>query len=141
LRTSAASSARAGRIAFACWQPRQTNPWFFFDAVAEFVPTPGPPVAGAVPPGPFALGEASRTTDLLARAGFEDVRCAPHQLVVVAPEDSVLDQLQLRLMGVPEEELTRAMQAAKKYMSRFRLDDESSRFPLAIQIFQAVRLQ
>jgi SAM-dependent methyltransferase len=128
-----------GRIAFACWQPREANPWFVFDAVAEFVPTPEPPVAGVVPPGPFALGDAARTTDLLRRAGFRAVRCTPHRLVVVAPEDSILDELQLRLLGVPEEELTRAMRAAKRYMSRFRVDDERSRFPLAIQIFEAVR--
>jgi SAM-dependent methyltransferase len=128
-----------GRIAFACWQPREANPWFFFDAVAEFVPPPGPPVAGAVPPGPFALGDAARTTDLLERAGLADVRCTPRELVVLAPEDSQLDELQLRLMGVPERELVRAMKAAKAYMSRFRIDDELSRFPLAIQIFRAVR--
>jgi hypothetical protein len=128
-----------GRIAFACWQPREANPWYFFDAVAEYVPPPGPPVAGVVPPGPFALGDAARTTDLLRRAGFDEVGCTPRELVAVAPEDSQLDELQLRFMGVPEEKLARAMKAAKSYMSRFRIDDERSRFPLAIQIFQAVR--
>ena len=80
-----------------------------------------------------------RTTDLLRGAGFGDVRCTPHELLVVAPEDSILDELQLRLLGVPEDELARAMEAAKSYMSRFRIDDERSRFRLAIQIFQAAR--
>lgn len=128
-----------GRIAFVCWQPSEANPWFFSDAVAEFVPTATPPAAGVVPPGPFALGDAARTTDLLRRAGFTEVRRTPRELVALAPEDSVLDELQLRLLGVPEEELARAMKAAKAYMSRFRVDEEQSRFRLAIQIFQAVR--
>jgi SAM-dependent methyltransferase len=126
-----------GRIVFACWQPLEANPWFFFDAVAEFIPTP-PPVEGVVPAGPFALGDAARTTDLLLRAGFEEVRCTPRELVAIAPEDALLDEVQLRLMGVPEQKVARAMEAAKAYMSRFRVDDERSRFPLAILIVQAV---
>jgi len=129
----------AGRIAFACWQPREANPWYFFDAIVEFVPEPGPPPASVVPAGPFSLGETVRTTDLLERAGFADVRCMPHRLAVLAPEDSVLDDLQLRLLGVPEGELAPAMEAARAYLRRFRIDDERFRFPLAILIFQALR--
>jgi len=128
-----------GRIAFACWQPLAANPWFFVDAVAEFVPIPEPAAAGVVPPGPFSLGDAARTTDLLERAGFGSVRCTSRRLTVLAPEDSLLDELQLRLMGVPEPDVPRAMETATAYMRRFKIDDEQSRFPLAIQIFQAVR--
>jgi SAM-dependent methyltransferase len=128
-----------GRIAFACWQARTANPWFFNDAIAGFVPPPVPPAPGAVPPGPFALGDAVRTTELLERAGFSHVRCTPRELVVEAPEDAVLDEAQLGFLGVPDEKLASAMEAAKAYMSRFRIDDERSRFPLAMQLFQAVR--
>jgi protein-L-isoaspartate O-methyltransferase len=129
-----------GRIAFVCWQPREANPWYFSDAIAAFVPAPvAPPRAGVVPPGPFSLGDVGRTTDLLERAGFDDIECTPHELLVLAPEDSLLDEVQLQLLGIPEAELAPAMEAAKAYMSRFRVDDERSRFRLAVQIFQAVR--
>jgi SAM-dependent methyltransferase len=126
-----------GRIAFVCWQPREVNPWFCFDAIAEFVPPP-PSVPGVAAPGPFSLGDAARTTEMLERAGFGDVRVVPLELVVEAPEDSVLDEAQLAFLGVPEERMAAAVAAAQEYMSRFRIDDERSRFPLAISIIQAV---
>jgi len=128
-----------GRLAFACWQPRNANSWYFFDSIAEFAPAPPPPEPGVVPPGPFALGDIARTTELLEHAGFADVRCTPHELIAVAPEDSVLDEAQLHFLGVPSDLLPTAMEAARAYMSRFRIDDERFRFPLAFQIFEAAK--
>jgi SAM-dependent methyltransferase len=127
-----------GRLAFACWQPRAANPWYFFEAVQEFVPPPPPPVPGVVPPGPFSFGDASRTSEILERAGFGDVRVTPRELVAEAPEDSVVDDVQLQALGVPDEQLAEAREAARAYMSRFRIDDERSRFPLAILIVRAL---
>jgi len=128
-----------GRVVFVCWQPRAANPWYFADAVAEFMPPPPPPVPGVVPPGPFSFGDASRITEILERAGFDDVRVVPRELVVEAPEDAVVDDVQLRSLGIPEERLAEARDAAGAYMSRFRVDEERSRFPLAILIVRAVR--
>ncbi len=128
-----------GRLAFAGWQPRKANPWYFFDTIAEFAPATPPPEPVVFQPGPFALGDVARTIDLLERGGFADVRCTPHELIVLAPEDSILDEAQLHFLGVSDDLLPTAMEAAKAYMSRFGIDDERSRFPLAFQIFEAVR--
>ena len=127
----------SGRIAFACWQASEANPWFFAGAVAEFLPPPPEPEPGKSVTGPFALADPGRTTEILESAGFVDVRSAAHRVVAVAPEDSVLDEDQLVLMGVRNAELSAAMDKAKRYMNRFRIDEERSRFPLAFQIYTA----
>jgi len=126
-----------GRLVFACWQPLDANPWFFYEAVKPFVPPPPPREPDEVPPGPFALGDAARTARILEDAGFVDVRRTPHELTPEVPEETVLDELQLSSMGVPDERLEEAMEAAKRYMSRFRVDGGLSRFPIAFQIFAA----
>ena len=126
-----------GRLAFACWQAREANPWYFAEAVAGFIPAPPEPEPGKSPPGPFALADPGRTTTILEHAGFRGVGCTARQIEVVTPEDSVLDQAQLIFIGVPDEKLSAAMDVAKAYLSRFRIDDERSRFPLAFQIFAA----
>ena len=51
----------------------------------------------------------------------------------------MLDDLQLSTMGVPPERLPHAMAAAQTYLSRFRIDDELLRLPIAFLIFTASR--
>jgi SAM-dependent methyltransferase len=126
-----------GRMAFACWQASEANPWYFAGAVAEFLPTPPQPEPGKSPTGPFSLADPGQTTEILESAGFVDVGCTAHQVVAVAPEDSVFDEDQLVLMGIPDAKLSAAMNKAKAYMSRFKIDEERSRFPLAFLIFTA----
>jgi SAM-dependent methyltransferase len=65
-----------GRVAFACWQGLDQNPWIrrHQEAVATVAPVPTPP-PGA--PGPFGLAEADHTRGILTRAGFSDVGFAP----------------------------------------------------------------
>ena len=128
-----------GRIAFACWQASEANPWFFADAVAEFLPAPPQPEPGKSPTGPFALADRGRTTEILESAGFVDVSSTPHELVAVVPEDSVFDEDQLILMGVPHTELSAATDKARLYMNGFKIDEGRSRFPLAFQIFTAAK--
>jgi SAM-dependent methyltransferase len=128
-----------GRLAFACWQPLEANRWYFLEAVAEFIPPAPPPEPARVSTGPFALADVGATTRLLERAGFARVRCTQHQLDAEAPEDAVLDDLQLSTMGVPPERLPHAMAAAQTYLSRFRIDDELLRLPIAFLIFTASR--
>lgn len=125
------------RIAFACWQSAESNPWLFFSAIAEFVPPPPEPEPGKSPTGPFALADPERTAGILEAAGFADVVWAPHALDVDVPEDSVVDDLQLEFMGVGEHELTAARAALDAHMQQFRLDSGLSRFPLRFQVFQA----
>jgi SAM-dependent methyltransferase len=62
-----------GRIALAVWDAIERNPWAALPAkeLAERAPT-APPGPGT--PGPFALGDIERLRELLAQAGFEEIR-------------------------------------------------------------------
>ncbi len=128
-----------GRLAFASWQGTDRNPWFFGLAVNEFVPAPPEPAPGKSPTGPFSLADPERTTAILTSAGFQNVRRVAHELTVDAPHDAVVDDVQLELLGIPADELPAARAATAEYMQRFVVDAELSRFPLAFQIFEAVR--
>ncbi len=128
-----------GRIAFACWQTGDKNPWFFASAIAEFLP---PPSTSTLAPGksltgPFALGDVARTAGILRSAGFLEVRSTAHELAVEAPQDSIVDEAQLVFMGVPADKLTIAQTAVDEYMGQFVLSPTLSRFPLAFHVFQA----
>ena len=129
--------APGGRIAFACWQANERNPWFFAPAIAEFVPAPPPLEPGKSATGPFALAEPEYTVAVLESAGFADVRRTLHEIAVEAPHDAVVDDVQFELMGIPADKLPGAKRAVDAHMSQFVLDDETSRFPLAFQIFEA----
>src|SRR5262249_51574684 len=109
----------------------------FHEAVAELIPPAPPPDPGQVPIGPFSLANVERTAGMLERAGFVDVRHVPHELDADAPEDTVLDELQLTAMGVPPERTPEAMAAEGAYLARFRIDGGLLRFPIAFVIFTA----
>jgi SAM-dependent methyltransferase len=126
-----------GRLAFACWQAVERNPWFFAPAIAGLLPPPPAPAPGKVPPGPFALADPLRTTDILSSAGFDDIRFATHELTVEVPQDTIVDEAQLGFMGVPLERRAEAQAAVEDYMRRFVLSADRSRFPLAFQVFEA----
>ena len=126
-----------GRIAFACWQAAEKNPWLFAPAVAELLPPPPTPAPGKSPTGPFALGDPEHTAGILRSAGFRDIRRTPYELAVEAPQDSVVDDSQLEAMGVPADKLPAAWTAVDEYMRQFVLSPLLSRFPLAFQIFEA----
>ena len=126
-----------GRIAFACWQAGERNPWFFAPAIAELLPAPPAPAPGKAPTGPFALADPERTSEILRSAGFLDVHCTPHELAIEAPPDSVVDEAQLAFMGVPAEKLESAQVAVAAHMAQFALSPTLSRLPLAFQVFRA----
>jgi SAM-dependent methyltransferase len=71
------ATKKGGRLAFACWQPLEKNPWAGvpMSALLRVVPPlpPAPPDA----PGPFALAAPDRVRELLARAGWSDVAITP----------------------------------------------------------------
>jgi SAM-dependent methyltransferase len=62
----------AGRVALAVWGPRQRNPWLhvLFEEVAAHLGEPVPPPGI---PGPFALDDPVRLSELLAGAGLGGV--------------------------------------------------------------------
>lgn len=132
-----AQLAPGGRIAFSCWQPIDRNPWFFGAALAGLVPPPPPPEPGKSPTGPFALGDAERTQEILESAGFANVRRTAHDLLTEVPLDAVVDEEQLRFMGVPEDKIEAASAAVNKHLAQFDSGAGLAKFPLAFQIFQA----
>ncbi len=126
-----------GRIAFACWQTGERNPWFFASAIAELLPPPPTPAPEKSLTGPFALGDPAHTAGILRSAGFHEVRWTAHELAVDVPQDSIVDEAQLAFMGVPADKLAIAQTAVDEHMRQFRLSPTLSRFPLAFQVFQA----
>jgi hypothetical protein len=115
----------------------ECNPWFFATAVAEFAPPPPTPAPGKSPTGPFALADSDTTTHILHSAGFANVRRTAHQIEVEVPEDSVVDEAQLRFAGIPEDKLAAAQAAVDAHMQQFKLENGLSRFRLAFQLLEA----
>lgn len=128
-----------GRMAFACWQESQRNPWFFALALAPFLAPPPPLAEGKAPTGPFALADAERTTDILRAAGFSSITRTPVELTIEVPEDAIFDDEQLAFLGVAPADLAQARVAMDEHLAQFRLSPELSRFPLSLQIFAATR--
>jgi SAM-dependent methyltransferase len=127
-----------GRLVFVCWRSAQENPWFLGPSLAAFVPPPPAPDPGKSLPGPFSLADPERTTAVLGEAGFAGVRRTGHGVEVEGPEDAVLDDDQLALLGIPPERLPEARAAALEHLRPLRLPSGALRFPLAFQVFSAV---
>jgi hypothetical protein len=126
-----------GRIAFACWQAADRNPWFVGTALAGIAPPPPAPEPGKSPVGPFALGDHERTQQLLESAGFANVRHAPHEIEREIPDDALADDTQLVRIGVPPDKMAAAAVAVHEHLARFRTGPGRVKLPLAFQIFQA----
>jgi len=71
-----------GRLLFATWRPMAENPWFVvpFQAAEHLLP-PQPP-AQPNAPGPFALADPDRVTQILGAAGWTDIRLTRHDVPV-----------------------------------------------------------
>ena len=73
-----------GRLVFVCWQGVEENPWVQkpMAAVAQHVALPERPAPGS--PGPFSLGDADRTRELLENAGYRSVTIeGVHQALIL----------------------------------------------------------
>jgi SAM-dependent methyltransferase len=128
-----------GRTGFVCWQAVERNPWFAGTALARFVPAASQPPPGRGPSGAFSLGDPDHVGRLLLGAGFADVARTAHDLVVDAPRETVVDDAQLRMLGVPDDALDDARQVAEAHLRRFRQADGRYLFPIAFQVFTARR--
>ena len=126
-----------GRLAFACWQTIEHNPWFLGPALAPFVAAPPTPVPGKSLASPFAFGDPDRVRQILSDAGFIQVGINPNAHEVDVPEDAVVDDAQLRVMGVGADHMEEARQAVDSLMARFATPEGKRRFPLAYQIVTA----
>jgi SAM-dependent methyltransferase len=132
-----AQLAPEGRIAFACWQTFDRNPWFVGTALAGIAPPPPPPEPGKSPTGPFALGDHERTQRILESAGFANVRRTAHELIAEIPQDAVVDEAQLRFIGVPLDKMPAATAAVNAHLAQFESGPGIAKFPLAFQVFRA----
>jgi len=126
-----------GRLAFACWQPMDRNPWFVAPALTPFVPPPPRPAAGKSPTGPFAFAQPDLVHSVLADAGWSAVDRTAHQVQAVVTEDAIVDDGQLVFLGVPEDSLADARQAVDAHLAPLRRPDGRMDAPLAFQIFTA----
>ncbi len=126
-----------GRIAFACWQPIERNPWFVGPALAGLAPPPPPPAPGKSPTGPFSLSNPERVREILAGAGWTSIVRHPYELVATVDRDAVIDDGQLAFLGVPAEALGEARRAVEEQLRPLETTDGRIRAPLAVQIFTA----
>jgi SAM-dependent methyltransferase len=133
-----AHAATGARLAFACWQPADRNPWWAGHAVSRFLEPPAPPPPGKSPAGPFALGDADRTLAMLATAGWADVQHTPYLVsVAVERETIMLDDEQMAFMGITDDQLDEARNALDEHLAGLQGDDGRYEAPLAFQIFTA----
>jgi SAM-dependent methyltransferase len=136
--TNIRSQLRPGaRLAFACWQIVDRNPWFLERALAGLAQPPAPPEPGKNPIGPFSLGDPDRTIGLLQSAGFTEVRRAAHDFATEIPKDALVDDAQLRRFGVPADKFAAAKRAVAAHLAQFETEPGMAKFSLAFQIFQA----
>ena len=126
-----------GRIAFACWQHDDRNPWFVGTALAGLAPPPPAPAPGKSPVGPFTLGDHERTRRILESAGFANVHREAHEIRREIPDDALVDETQLMRIGVPADKMAAATAAVTDHLEQFRARPGVVMLPLAFQIFQA----
>jgi SAM-dependent methyltransferase len=128
---------RSGRLVFACWQSVDRNPWHTGSALRPFVPAPKVPPVGKSPTGPFALGDPEETTDILHRAGFDDVRFSGIDITVDGPADSVAEESLFGFMGVADDDVAQARQAIAGHLAKFEIGPDRYRFPLSFWVVAA----
>jgi SAM-dependent methyltransferase len=126
-----------GRLSFACWQSMEKNRWFVGPALAPYIPSPPPPAPGKSPTGPFGLSEPERVGEILASAGWNNVERAPYELVVNVDREAIIDDEQLRFLGVPETSFQSARRAVDEHFDRLAGSDGRIEAPLSFQIFTA----
>jgi len=132
-----AQVSRGGRLAFACWQQVDRNPWFVGPALVGLVPPPPAPAPGKSVTGPFSFSDPQRVLTILGASGWKAVERAPYERTVNVDRAAIVDDGQLAFLGVSEESLPAARQAVDAHLARLRSGDGRIDAPLAFQIFTA----
>jgi SAM-dependent methyltransferase len=126
----------SGRFAFACFQGVERNPWHTAATLLSFAPPPPLP-PGQTRPGPFSLGDAAATTDLLAGAGFTRVAHTDFDVVVRGGKSLVYDESQLASFGVAPERRAEAAAAIESHLAPYSAGSGEYEFPLAMRTWTA----
>ncbi|MGH9169450.1 MAG: hypothetical protein ACRD0Z_01010 [Acidimicrobiales bacterium] len=126
-----------GRLAFACWQAMDRNPWFVGPALASFIAPRPAPAPGKSPTGPFAFAEPDHVQSILTDSGWSEIHRTAHQVQAVVTEDAIVDDGQLVFLGVADDLLAGASAAVDSHLAPLRLPDGQMKAPLAFQIFTA----
>jgi len=69
-----------GTLAFACWQALAHNPLTALPLKAALTVLPAPEAPKPRAPGPFAFAEADYVREMLAEAGWDDIRITPQEI-------------------------------------------------------------
>ncbi len=126
-----------GRLAFACWQAVERNPWHTAHPLRPFLPPPPVPEPGRSVPGAFSLGDPAEVEAILQGAGFVGVRRTDTEVAVRAPAGAVYDPGQLEFYGVPSAQRAAAGAAMVEHVRRFEVAGGKYEFPLAYSIWTA----
>lgn len=126
-----------GRLAFACWQSVERNPWFVGTALAGYVPAPPTPLPGKSPTGPFSLSDPARVLDILASSGWNTIEVDARDLIVDVDREAIFERGQLALLGVPEPSFQAAERAVDEHLARLTGPNGRIRAPLSFQVVTA----
>jgi SAM-dependent methyltransferase len=130
-----------GTLALAVWDRIEDNPWAGIPAAElrerGLAGAPGEGAPGEGAPGPFALSDPERLRDLLAGAGFLDVRVEPVELTrrhATFDEfwDVTLDLSRVfhdAVLSRPPQEIDAIRWSLEHRLAAFRADDGSLRIP------------
>ena len=126
-----------GRLAIAVWDALEHNPWAALPAaeLLERALVP-PPVPGA--PGPFALGEKGKVSELLHQAGFTDVWVQSLQLTQRPASfddfwETTLDiarSFHDAVLARPQEEIEQIRASLAERFAPYRRPDGSLEIPM-----------
>jgi len=124
-----------GRLAFACWQRSEDNPWWVGEVLSRYR-TESPP--GSLATALFSLADPDRVAEMLQQAGWTDVGHHPALEWAVLSTAALVPQDDQSLAGIPVAQRPAALAAVRAHLEPFAIDN-CYRVPLAVQVFTARR--
>jgi SAM-dependent methyltransferase len=119
-----------GRLAFVCWRAFKENDWAFVPYVAAQPFLPQQPKTDPHAPGPFAFADGDRLKDILAKAGFANIRIEMLDTTAslgktaaeAARESLNVGPVSRAANDLPDEERAKARDAIEKAFSKHVTD-------------------
>ncbi|HEY2553425.1 MAG TPA: class I SAM-dependent methyltransferase [Streptosporangiaceae bacterium] len=113
-----------GALAFACWQGKAANPWFTAAAAAAagLAGVTGAP-AGPGAPGPFALADAAQIRQILAAAGWSNVRVSAEHDELVLDDTAIAERADFAVRRGPAAQVLAGEPQAARQAAAQRVTD------------------